>query len=88
MKVQAFKWRSGEEWSYSNWAEGEPGDSMMLFMMMMMRRRRRRRRRKRRRRRRKRERRKRRQKIVMVLAMMITRCQGYDDDPFSNQSST
>ena len=34
--MQEFKWRSGEDWSYSNWAEGEPGESTMMMMMMMM----------------------------------------------------
>ena len=26
MNMKEWKWRSGEDWSYSNWAEGEPGD--------------------------------------------------------------
>ena len=25
-KLQEWKWRSGEDWSFSNWAEGEPGE--------------------------------------------------------------
>ena len=33
--MQEFKWRSGEDWSYSNWAEGEPGESTMMMMMII-----------------------------------------------------
>ena len=31
-EMQEFKWRSGEDWSYSNWGEGEPGESTMMMM--------------------------------------------------------
>ena len=33
-EMQEFKWRSGEDWSYSNWAEGEPGESTMMTFRM------------------------------------------------------
>ena len=33
-EMQEFKWRSGEDWSYSNWGEGEPGESTMMTFRM------------------------------------------------------